>query len=60
MFAYKRLAQGLNSCLPAFTSFVREYLDPNVKTDRCAQFVNEIGVAAHTLRELVQNIELVF
>ena len=29
--AYKRLAQGLSSSLSAFSSFMREYLDPLVK-----------------------------
>ena len=59
-FAYKRLAQGLNRSLSAFNSFVREYLDPVVKADRCAQYVDDIGIAAHTTEELLQNIELVF
>ena len=29
-FAYKRLAQGLSTCVSAFSSFMREYLDPLV------------------------------
>ena len=41
-FAFLRLAQGLNRSLSAFTSVVREYLDPLVKADRCAQYVDDI------------------
>ena len=36
-FAYKRLAQGLNRSVSAFSGFMREYLDPVVKVDQCAQ-----------------------
>ena len=36
-FAYRRLAQGMNKSLSAFNSPVREYLEPVVKADRCAQ-----------------------
>ena len=35
-FAYKRLAQGLSRSVSAFSSFMREYLDPVVKADQCA------------------------
>ena len=35
-FAYKRLAQGLSRLVSAFSSFMREYLDPVVKSDQCA------------------------
>ena len=59
-FAYLRLAQGLNRSLSCFNSMIREFLDPVVKADRCAQYVDDIGIAAHTVDELVTNIELVF
>ena len=59
-FAYLRLAQGLNRSLSAFNSTVREYLDPLVKADKCAQYVDDIGIAAHTVDELTSNIEAVF
>ena len=59
-FAFLRLAQGFNRSLSAFTSVVREYLDPLVKADRCAQYVDDIGIAAHTPEELINNLELVF
>ena len=59
-FAFLRLAQGLNRSLSAFNTTVREYLDPLVKADKCAQYVNDIGIAANTVEELVNNIEAVF
>ena len=59
-FAFLRLAQGLNRSLSAFTSVVREYLDPLVKADCCAQYVDDIGIAANTPDELIENLELVF
>ena len=36
-FAYKRLAQGLSRSVSAVLSFMRDYLDPVVKVDQCAQ-----------------------
>ena len=59
-FAYLRLAQGLNRSLSAFNSTVREYVDALVKADKCAQYVDDIGIAAHTVDELLSNIEAVF
>ena len=44
--AYKRLAQGLCRSVSAFSSFMREYLHPVVKADQCAQYVDDIGIAA--------------
>ena len=35
-------------------------MDPLVKADRCAQYVDDIGIAAHTPEELITNLELVF
>ena len=59
-FAFLLLAQGLNRSMSAFTSLVREYLDPLVKAERCAQNVDDIGIAAHTTEGLIPNLELVF
>ena len=59
-FAYKRLAQGLSRSVPAFSSFMREYLDPLVKADQCAQYVDDIGVAANNGTDLTRNIRAVF
>ena len=58
--AYLRLAQGLNRSLSAFNSTVREYLDPLVKADKCAQYVDDIFIAANNVQESVNNIESVF
>ena len=46
--------------MSAFTSVVREYLDPLVKADRCSQYVDDIEIAAHTPEELITNLELAF
>ena len=59
-FAYKRLAQGLSRSLSAFSSFIREYLDPVIKADQCAQYVDDIGIAADNSQQLADNITAVF
>ena len=59
-FAYNILAQGLNRSVTAFSSFMREYLDPVVKADQCAQYVNDIGIAANNATDLTRNIRAVF
>ena len=59
-FAYKRLAQGLSRSVSAFSSFMREYLDPVVKADQCAQYVYDIGIAANNATDLTRNIRAVF
>ena len=58
-FAYKRLAQGLSRSVSAFSSFMREYLDPVVKADQCAQHVDDIGIAANNATDLTWNIRAV-
>ena len=59
-FAYTRLAQGLSRSLSAFSSFIREYLDPVIKADQCAQYVDDIGIAANTPEQLIKNLQAVF
>ena len=59
-FAYKRLAQGRSRYVSAFSSFMREYLDPVVKADQCAQDVDDIGSAANNATDLTRNIRAVF
>ena len=59
-FAYKRLAQGLSRSVSAFSSFMREYLDPVVKADQCAQYVDDIGIAANNAIDFTRNIGAVF
>ena len=60
LLAHKRFAQGISTCLSAFSSLMREYLDPVVKADQCAQYVDDIGVAANNATDLTQNIRAVF
>ena len=59
-FAYKRLEQGLSRSVSAFSSFMRKYLDPVVKADQCAQYLEAIGTAANDAAELTRNIRAVF
>ena len=59
-FACKRLAQGLSRSVSAFSSLMREYLDPVVKADQCAQYVDDIGIAANIAMDLTRNIRAVF
>ena len=59
-FAYLRLAQGLSRALSAFSSFMREYLDTVIKADQCAQYVDDIGIAANITEQLIKNIRAVF
>ena len=59
-FAYKKLAQGLSRSFSAFSSVMREYLDPIVKADQCAQYVDDIGIAANNARDLTRNIRAIF
>ena len=39
---------------------MREYLDPVVKADQCAQYVDDIGIAANNATDLTPNIRAVF
>ena len=39
---------------------MREYLDPVVKADQCAQYVDDIGIAANNAMDLTRNIRAVF
>ena len=59
-FAYKRLAQDLSRSVSAFSSFMREYLDPVVKADQCAQYLDDIGIAANNATDFTRNIRAVF
>ena len=59
-FAYRRLAQGLSRSLSAFSSFMREYLDKVIKADQCAQYVDDIGIAANDADHLIANLRATF
>ena len=55
-FAFQRLAQGLSRSVSAFSSFVREYLDPCIAADKCFSYVDDIGAASHTTEEMLENL----
>ena len=59
-FAYKRHVLGLNRFVFAFSSSMREYLDPVVKADQCAQNVDDFEMAANNATDLTRNIRAVF
>ena len=59
-FAYRRLAPGLSCSLSAFLSVIREYLDPVIKADQYAQYVDDIGIAANAPQPLIKNLQAVF
>ena len=50
---------SVDLCLP-FLSFMCEYLDPVVKADQCAQYVDDIGIAANNATGLTRNIRAAF
>ena len=39
---------------------MRRYLDPVAKADHCAQYVDDIGIAANNATDLTRNIRAVF
>ena len=39
---------------------MREYLDKVVKADQCAQYVDDIAIAANPVAQLIRNIRAVF
>ena len=59
-FAYRRLTRGLNRSLSAFSSFIRAYLDRVIKADQCAQYVDDIGIAANNPEQLIKNLRAFF
>ena len=59
-FGYRRLAQGLSRALSAFSSFMREHLDRVMNADQCAQYVDDIGVAATDANQLIVNLRATF
>ena len=59
-FAYRRLAHGLSRSLSAISSFIGKYLDPVIKADQCPQYVDDIGIAAKTTEQLIENLRAVF
>ena len=59
-FAFRRLAQGLSCALSAFFGIKREYLDEVNKADQCAQYVDDIEIAANDAEHLINNLRTNF
>ena len=59
-FAYRRLAQCFSRALSAFSTFMKEYLDKVIKADQCAQYVDDIGIAANDADHLIANLRATF
>ena len=56
-YAFKRLAQGLSRSVSAFSSFMRQNLDTVITADKCFQYVDDIGVGAHDLPDMLENYQ---
>ena len=60
ILAYRKLAQRLSRSLSGFSISIREYLEPVIKVDQCAQYVDDFGIAANTPQQLIKNLRTVF
>ena len=58
--AYRRLARRSSRSLSTFASVIREYLDPVIKGDQGAQYVDHIGTTDITQQQLTENLRAVF
>ena len=52
-FAHQRLAQGVSRSMSAFSRFIRDYLHPVIKADQCAQYINDIDIAANSPQQMI-------
>ena len=59
-FAYLRLVQGLSCSLTAFSSFMRKYLYQCIIADQCFQYVDDLGTAAFTFEQFLDNLTAIF
>ena len=57
--AYKVFAQDLSRSWSAFSSLMREYVDPVVKADHCARYLYDIGIAAKIATDVTRNTRAV-
>ena len=55
-----RLTQTFSKSLSVFSCFKRDYLNPVIKANQCAQKVDDIGFAAKVTRQLIWNLRAVF
>ena len=56
IFAYKRFTQGLSRFVSAISSLMCEYLHSVVKAEQCAQYVDDIGIAANNATDIIRNL----
>ena len=59
-YAFQRLAQGLSRSASAFSSFMRQNLDPVITADKCFQYVDDIGIGAHDTNDMLEKLRAVF
>ena len=57
---YRSLAKEHSRSVCAFSSFMRECLDPVVKTEQCAQYVIDIGSAVNNAKDLSRKVRSIF
>ena len=62
MLAFRLLADLLKGLveLSAFSSVMREYSDKAIQADQCAQYVDDIGIAANDTKQIYANIRTIF
>ena len=59
-FAFTRLAQGLSRSMSSFSSYMRKFLDPVITADKCFQYVDDIGLGAKSVDEMLAHLDDVF
>ena len=59
-YAFQRLTQGLSRIVSAFSSFMRQNVDPVITADKCFQYVDDIGIEAHDTNDMFEKLRAVF
>ena len=59
-FAQRRHAQRLSRFVSAFSKFMRQYVDPIIKVNQCAQYVDDIEIAVNNATDVTRNLRAVF
>ena len=59
-YAFQGLAQGLSRSVSAFSSFMRQNLDPVITADKCFQYADDIGIGAHDTNDMLEKLRAVF
>ena len=60
IFAYRHPAQGLSQALSAFSIFMIDNLDKVIKANQCAQYMDDIGIAANDADHLSAKLRATF